>query len=201
MRALDPDTHSPAAPRPDMAADLSFLGNRLPDREARVREFLFEPARRLPHRSFLLGGSGWEADVPALPNLRVYGHVYTPDHNGFNCSALAVLNVCRESMAVNGWSPATRVFEAVGAGACIYSDAWRGIEEFLDLGMEVLIAADGAEVAALLEGVTPGRARAIGAAARKRVLAEHTYDLCAALVESVITGTDRPAAVWHRCTP
>ena len=34
--ALDPSTHFPVAPDPRFAADLAFLGNRLPDREARV---------------------------------------------------------------------------------------------------------------------------------------------------------------------
>jgi spore maturation protein CgeB len=186
---LDPDTHYPAEPRAQFAADLSFLGNRLPDREARVREFLFGAAERLPGRSFLLGGSGWDADLPALPNLRVHGHVYTRDHNAFNRSALAVLNVCRESMAVNGWSPATRVFEAAGAGACIISDAWEGIGEFLEPGREVLVAEDGAEVAEILTHLTPDRARAIGESARRRALAEHTYQQRAALVESILAGT------------
>jgi len=37
--ALDPATHYPAVPEPRFAADLSFLGNRLPAREARMDEF------------------------------------------------------------------------------------------------------------------------------------------------------------------
>ncbi|HZT89202.1 MAG TPA: hypothetical protein VFA12_14605, partial [Stellaceae bacterium] len=37
--AVDPDTHYPAPPRSDFAGALSFLGNRLPDREARVDDF------------------------------------------------------------------------------------------------------------------------------------------------------------------
>ncbi|HVG47127.1 MAG TPA: hypothetical protein VM899_03185, partial [Rubellimicrobium sp.] len=36
--ALDPDTHHPVTPDPRFACDLAFLGNRLPDREARVHE-------------------------------------------------------------------------------------------------------------------------------------------------------------------
>ena len=52
-----------------------------------------------------------------------------------------MLNVTRESMAANGFSPATRVFEAAGAGACLITDEWQGIEEFLDPGEEVLVPA------------------------------------------------------------
>jgi spore maturation protein CgeB len=136
-------------------------------------------------RRFLLGGAGWEPKrLP--PNVRVVGHVGTTDHNAFNCTPLAVLNVSRDSMARNGFSPATRVFEAAGAAACIVTDAWDGLERFLEPSREVLVAHDGAEVAALLAGLTPGRARAIGLAARRRVLAEHTYARRAEEVEAAL---------------
>ena len=190
--ALDPSTHHPAPSRPELACDLAFLGNRLPDREARVEEFFFGAVAALPERSFLLGGNGWEERVEGLDNLRYLGHVAPGDHNALNRSALAVLNVSRESMAANGWSPATRVFEAAGAGACLISDEWAGIEEFLAPGEEVLVARDGAEVAGLLADLEPERAERIGEAARERVLAEHTYDRRAAQVEAVLEGV--PAA-------
>ena len=186
--ALDPETHHPAPPHPELACDLAFLGNRLPDREARVEEFLFGAVEALPRRSFLLGGSGWEERVANLANVRYLGHVPPGDHNALNRSALAVLNVSRESMAANGWSPATRVFEAAGAGACLISDEWEGIEDFLAPGEEVLVARDGGEVAELLEALEPDRARAIGEAALERVLAEHTYDRRAEQVERILGG-------------
>jgi spore maturation protein CgeB len=187
--ALDPETHHPVPPVARYDADLSLLANRLPDREARVREFFFEPARRLPGRRFVLGGSGW-TDPLDMPNVDVLGHVPTALHNTFNCSALAVLNVARDSMAAVGFSPATRVFEAAGAGACIITDAWRGIEEFLEPDREILVAEDGAAVAAHLEGLTKERAREIGEAARRRVLARHTYGIRALEVEAVLTRGD-----------
>ena len=73
----------------------------------------------------VLGGSGW-AGKPMPANVDCIGHVPTRDHNAFNCSPLAVLNVNRESMARYGYSPATRVFEAAGAGACLITDACAG---------------------------------------------------------------------------
>ena len=172
--ALDPDTHHAVPVRDDFACDLSFLGNRLPDREARVEEFFLKPAARLPERNFLLGGAGWN-DKPMPPNVRVLGHVGTGDHNAFFCSALATLNVNRESMARFGFSPPTRIFEAAGAGACLISDAWAGIEAFLEPGREILIASNGEGVAACLDRVTPQIASEIGTAARKRILGAHTY--------------------------
>ncbi|MBM7406019.1 MULTISPECIES: glycosyltransferase family protein [Sphingomonas] len=182
--ALDPTTHFPVEPDPRFACDLAFLGNRLPDREARVEEFFLKAAARLPEQQFLIGGNGWE--TKAMPgNVRHRGHVYTAEHNAFNCTPRAVLNVARDSMANVGFSPATRVFEAAGAAACLITDAWEGIEQFLIPNEEVLVARDGQDVADHLAALTPERAQAIGQAALKRVLAEHTYTLRGAQVDQL----------------
>jgi len=172
--ALDPETHHPVEPDPGFTADLSFLANRMPDREARAWTFFLGPAACLPQRQFLLGGSGWH-DAPLPPNVGLLGHVGTGQHNVFNVSARAVLNVARKSMAQTGFCPATRVFEAAGAGACLITDAWEGIEQFLAPGQEVLVARDGRDVTDYVSTLTTSAARAIGQAARIRVLAEHTY--------------------------
>ena len=183
--ALDPATHHPVPADPRFAADLSFLANRLPDREARVEEFFLRAAAMTPERSFLLGGNGW--DTKAMPaNVRALGHVGTRDHNAFNCTPLAVLNVARDSMADIGFSPATRVFEAAGAAACLITDAWEGIEQFLEPGQEVLVARDGQDVAEHLARLTPERARTIGQAALARVLKDHTYAQRAAEADQVL---------------
>jgi len=172
--AVDPATHYPVPRQPDYGCDLSFLGNRLPDREARVTEFMIEAARRLPDRSFLLGGAGWRAeDMP--DNVRVAGHIGSGSHNAFYCSGMATLNVNRGSMARYGFSPPTRIFEAAGAAACIITDEWAGIDCFLEPEAEILVARDGARVADLLRSLSEQDARRIGRAAMRRVLAEHTY--------------------------
>lgn len=173
--ALDPQTHHPAPPDARFSADLALLANRLPDRETRIEEFFLRAAALLPERRFLLGGNGW-ADKAMPGNVRTLGHVGTADHNSFNCTPRAVLNVARDSMADIGFSPATRVFEAAGAAACLITDAWEGIDLFLKPEEEVLVARDGQDVAQQLDALTAGRAKAIGEAALRRVLAEHTYD-------------------------
>lgn len=183
--ALDPATHHPSAGDARFGADLGFLGNRLPDREARVEEYFLRAAAACPNLRFVLGGSGWEGK-PLPENVRYVGHVYTGEHNAFNSSTLAVLNVARDSMAAVGFSPATRVFEAAGAGACIITDAWAGIDRFLTPDKEILVASSGDEVTRILRSLTPKTARAIGTAARQRVLSEHTYAQRARQVESLL---------------
>ena len=182
--ALDPSTHFPVPPHPGLTADLSFLANRMPDREVRAAAFFFSPAESLPTKRFVLGGNGW-GDRPMTQNVRLLGHVPTEQHNAFNASAMAVLNVARDSMATVGFSPATRVFEAAGAGACLITDVWEGIEHFLTPNDEILVARDGRDVADHVATLTTRRARQIGLAARTRILAEHTYDRRAREVDSL----------------
>jgi hypothetical protein len=167
-------THHPV--RPIRASPRPVLpGQPLPDREARVEEFFLTARAALPGGRFLLGGNGW--DDKAMPgNVRAIGHVGTGDHNAFNCSPLAVLNVARDSMAEVGFSPATRVFEAAGAGACLITDAWEGIELFLAPGEEVLVARDGQDVAEHLENLTPS---APAPSARPRAPGARRAHLCA----------------------
>jgi spore maturation protein CgeB len=137
------------------------------------------------HR-FILGGNGWSENIPALTNVVCLGHVFTRDHNAFNCTPRAVLNISRESMARFGYSPATRVFEAAGAGACLITDAWKGIDRFLEPGKECLVAEDGKGVASILKDLGPQEARSIGDRARERVLDEHTYRQRAAETEALL---------------
>jgi spore maturation protein CgeB len=183
--ALDTTSHHPVPVETCFAADLTFLGNRLPDREKRVEDFFLAAAAQLPERRFLLGGSGW-GDKSLPDNVRYLGHVFTADHNALNSSALAVLNINRDSMASYGFSPPTRIFEAAGAAACLISDAWPGIELFLEPGREILLADSGAEVAAILSRLTREEAKQIGQAGCRRVLAEHTYGHRAAQVDAIL---------------
>src|SRR5690606_37700297 len=106
-----------------------------------------------------------------------------------------VLNVNRDSMAEAGWSPPTRVFEAAGAGACLITDDWEGIEAFLTPGAEVLVARDGDEVARLLRDTTPEEAHQIGLRARHRLLSEHTYAQRALQFERLMGARTTQAAV------
>jgi spore maturation protein CgeB len=183
--ALDPETHHPTVIDNRFEGHLGLLANRLPDREARIEEFFLKPAASCPDNKFLLGGSGWE-DKPMTKNIGYVGHVYTHDHNVFNSSPMAVLNVNRESMARYGFSPPTRVFEAAGAAACLITDKWEGIEMFLEPGEEVLVAAHGDEVAEYVRSLTEQQAREIGKAAYRRVISEHTYSHRAAQLEKIL---------------
>ncbi len=172
--AVDPDEYFPVRPSPTRACDLLFMGNRMPDREARVHQLFFAAAEMAPELAFVLGGNGW-ADCPLPSNVRWIGHVPTGQHRDWNCAARMVLNINRADMAATGYSPPTRVFEAAGCGSCLITDAWAGVETFFEPGAEILVASSAAEIVSHLRSTSAQRARDIGAAARKRVLRDHTY--------------------------
>jgi spore maturation protein CgeB len=181
---LDPETHHPVSQDPAVECDLAFVGNRLPDREKRVEEFFLRAAELAPEMRFLLGGEGWGSrSLPA--NVRWIGHVGTSDHNRINCSARMVLNINRESMAHVGFSPPTRVFEAAGAGACLITDSWAGVELFFLPEKEILVASSAKDIVDYLRGIPADAARKIGAAMRQRALRDHDYRQRAAEVKSI----------------
>lgn len=182
---LDPATHYPVPADPALACDLAFVAHRLPDRERRVEEFFLGAAEQAPDLSFVLGGEGWSGK-PMPRNVRWIGHVASGDHNRVNASARMVLNVNRESMAKVGFSPPTRVFEAAGAGACLITDEWEGIDLFFTPGREILVASSAADVVGFLRAIGRVQARGIGAAMRERALREHDYARRAAQVDYIL---------------
>ncbi len=182
---LDPDTHHPVSPDPRFYCDVCFVGNRLPDREARVEQLFLCAAELAPDRQFILGGEGWGGK--SLPsNVRWIGHVPTADHNTVNSSAGMVMNINRSSMADCGFSPPTRVFEAAGAGACLLCDDWPGINECFEPGKEILVirsAQDVVDAASRLDSVAR---RTIGDAFLRRALRDHTYAARAREIEEAL---------------
>jgi spore maturation protein CgeB len=183
--ALDPNLHFPVPSEKRFEADLGLLNDHIPEREARVKEFFFKPAASLPDCKLLLGGAGWRKE--SLPsNVECLGVISADEQNAFNCTPRAILNINCGCATRYGFSPPSRVFEAAGAGACLITDKWEGIEFFLEPDREVLVAANGEEVAEQLRRLTPERARQIGQAAHARVIAAHTYSQRAEQLEKVL---------------
>lgn len=184
---LDPDHHHPEHAAADLHCDLAFVGHRLPDREKRVEQFFLRAAELAPEMKFLLGGEGWGGKA-LPPNVRWIGHVATNRHNVVNCSARVVLNINRESMANVGFSPPTRVFEAAGAGACLITDHWPGIETFFVPNHEILVASSAEEIVHYLRRLSAEDCRLIGHAMRRRACLEHTYELRVKKLDALLRG-------------
>jgi spore maturation protein CgeB len=78
-------------------------------------------------------------------------------------------------MIESGYSPSVRLFEAAACGVPIISDHWRGIEELLEPGKEILIASQTSDVTNAI-CLAAAELEQIACAARDRVLAEHTAE-------------------------
>lgn len=183
--SADPDLHFPVEPVAQYRADLSYLGTYAADRQAGVEQLFVEPARRLPERQFILGGSMYPQDFPWTPNMRYFEHVAPAEHPPFYCSARLNLSVTRGVMAAMGYCPSGRLFEAAACGAPIVTDYWEGLETFFDPGADILIAESTEQAIEHLTLLDYELAR-IGRAARERTLEEHTADARAAQLESIL---------------
>src|SRR5438874_5445006 len=187
---VEPEEHRPVPKDFSLECDLVLVANRLPDREGRVEDFFIRAAELRPDARFILGGEGW-SDKRLPSNVRWIGHVGTSDHNRINCSARMVLNLNRDSMVRVGFSPPTRVFEAAGAGACVITDSWPGVELFFEPGKEILLAACAEEIVALVSNTTADEAAKIGNAMRGRALRDHTYSQRASHVSELLEEATR----------
>src|SRR5581483_10384401 len=110
--SVDPAVHRPVPPDPRYRADLSYLGTYAADRQAALEMLFVEPARQLPERKFLIGGSQYPMEFPWTDNIFFVRHVPASDHPAFYCSSRLTLNVTRAAMAAMGYCPSGRLFEA-----------------------------------------------------------------------------------------
>ncbi len=183
--SVDPAVHQPGRAEERYRGDLSYLGTYGADRAGVLRQLLAEPARLLPDRKFVIGGSMYDSSFPWQPNIFFVSHVTVKDHPAFYASSRMTLNATRESMAEMGYCPSGRLFEAAACGAPILSDYWEGIEQFFEPGREILIARNTAEAVAAFGGTDAELIR-IANAARERTLEEHTADVRALEMESIL---------------
>jgi spore maturation protein CgeB len=89
-------------------------------------------------------------------------------------------------MIAAGWSPSVRLFEAAACGTPIISDEWPGLAELLPPGEALLLARASEDVVSILTTIRDPARLAIGAAARRRILASHTGDARAAQLAAIL---------------
>jgi spore maturation protein CgeB len=173
--SVDPRVHYPVAPVERYRADLSYLGTYAEDRQGALLRLFIDPARHRPALRFLIGGAQYPAAFPWTDNIYFVRHLPPVEHAAFHCSSRLTLNVTRAPMAEMGYCPSGRLFEAAACGAAVLSDSWPGLEDFFEPGSEVLVARGTDDVLAALE-LSDGELARLAAAARERVLADHTAE-------------------------
>ncbi len=171
--SVDPELYTPDdAVERDL--DLGYLGTWSADRQPTVDRFLIEPARVLPGSAFAVAGPQYPAEIAWPANVERTNHLPPAEHRRFYNRQRFTLNVTRADMIAAGHAPSVRLFEAAACGTPVISDRWDGLGELFAEGEEILIADSTADVIRFLTTIPVGDAAAIGAAARRRVLADHT---------------------------
>ena len=183
--AVDTDRYAPDS-TVERDLDLGYMGTYSDDRQPTVDSLLLTPARRLPERRFALVGPMYPVQVQHPLNVERIEHLAPAQHPRFYNRQRYTLNVTRQRMRDLGHAPSVRLFEAAACGTPIISDTWPGLDELFEPGGEVLLAETTGDVIGYLRDVPDADRRAIGQAARQRVLDHHTAAHRAAEFEAVI---------------
>lgn len=170
--SVDPELYCPEDVRPRW--DLGYLGTYSADRQPKLAALLIEPARAWPEGRFVVAGPQYPRGIGWPENVRRIQHLAPNKHRRFFNSQRFTLNVTRADMVRAGWSPSVRLFEAAACAAPIISDWWDGLDTLFAPDREILVARSRDDVEHILRHIGEDERRAIGTAARERVLAAHT---------------------------
>jgi spore maturation protein CgeB len=170
--SVDPDLHAPVATRRKW--ELGYLGTYSADRQVGLERMLLGVAPAIPAKYLAVAGAQYPATIAWPENVLHIEHLPPASHPEFYCGQRFTLNITRDDMRALGFSPSVRLFEAAACGVPIISDAWPGLDTIFAIGREVLVAESTDDVLRILRNTTPARRKAIAAAARARVLKEHT---------------------------
>ena len=180
--SVDPDAY----PLLDLPKkwDLTYLGTYSDDRQPTLEKLLIDPARKLPHLKFCVAGPQYPNSIDWPTNVERIDHLPPAEHAAFYAASRYTLNVTRADMIAAGWSPSVRLFEAASCATPVISDKWDGIGSLFVPDREIILADTSDEV---IERLSSGAdVRAIGCAARDRILAAHTAAHRAAELEQHI---------------
>jgi len=187
--SVDGERYHPTEPDPELACELAYMGTYAPDRQPVVQRFLLDVADRRPRKRFIVAGPQYPGDLLWPGNVRHVTHLPPERHPAFYSSAAWQLNATRADMVAAGWSPSVRLFEAAACGAAMISDRWEGLEHFFTPGAEILLPESTDDVVDILRSTHPDDRRAIGLAARARILAAHTAEHRAEELEAYVTAS------------
>ena len=170
--AADADLFAPVDV--EQAIDVSFFGYGSELREEWMTNMITEPSKRLPDVNFSVGGGGFGID---MGNADLVGDISYSAFREFCCGSKINLNITRWSHTNVYASATARPFELAAYGACIVSQPYNGIEEWFNVGRELVVVNSEDEAVELYEWLleSDDERLQMGERARQRVLKDHTY--------------------------
>ena len=167
---VDPDIFSPVNVKKDI--DFFFFGNGGFARAKNLNMMVTEPSRILNH-NFVVSGRDIDIDLgkaELLPPLSFIGF------RNYSCRAKVNLNVVRDLHAEVFATSTSRPFELAAMKCCIVSAPYKGLENWFDLGKEILVANTSKECIEIYQMLMDNDEMRMnmGNAARNRVMKDHT---------------------------
>jgi len=182
--SVDTELYRPE-PRPPRW-DLGYLGTYSDDRQPALQSLMLDPARHWSQGRFAVVGPMYPPEIRWPANVKREIHLSPRDHPAFYGSQRFTLNITRQAMKQAGYSPSVRLFEAGACAAPVISDWWEGLDSLFVIGKELLISSDAEDTLRILKDTPDHQRQALGEAARRRILAEHTPQQRAAQLENYL---------------
>jgi hypothetical protein len=184
--AADPELFKPVNVGKEI--DISFFGYGSEFRDDWMRKMITEPSMVLLNRNFSIGGKGFGIN---LGRAKLVGDLSYSDFRKFCCQSKICLNITRWSHTSVYGSATARPFELAAYGACIVSQPYNGIDEWFEIGKEIVIIDDEKEASRTYEYFldTEDERQKMGDRARQRILKEHTYHHRADELMRVLNGS------------
>jgi len=183
--AADPELFKPIEVEKDI--DVSFFGYGSEYREEWMTKMIAKPSKKLNTLNFSVGGKGFKTD---LGNASLIGDLSYCAFREFCCRSKICLNITRWSHTKVYASSTARPFELAAYGSCIVSQPYNGIEEWFEVGKELVIVESEEETIETYKWLLndEGARKKIGKNARERILKEHTFQHRAEKIINVLKG-------------
>ena len=187
--AADPELFRPVETEKDI--DVSFFGYGSEYREEWMTKMITEPSKKLKDVNFSVGGKGFKID---LGNANLIGDISYSAFREFCCKSKICLNITRWSHTKVYASSTARPFELAAYGACIVSQPYNGIEEWFEVGKELIVVESKEEAIETYKWLLNDETERekIGKEARERILKEHTFQHRAREITKILEGVHLP---------
>ena len=145
-----------------------------PTASRRSRRSCWSPPARRARARFVVAGPQYPPETAWPGNVQRFEHLPPAAHPDFYARQRFTLNVTRAGMVEAGYSPSVRLFEAAACGVPDHQRRLGGARRLLRSRPRRSSSPTGPPTSSISSTGLAERARAIGAAARARVVADHS---------------------------
>lgn len=169
--AADPALFAPASLEQDL--DVFFYGHGVEYRQEGIEALLAGPSRALPEVRFAARGT----HLGDLGRVELLPYLSFSKLREYCCRSCVNLVITRRTHTSVYASSSARPFELAALGCAMVSNPYPGVEEWFEPGREILVINSQQEAVETYRWLLRDHAarRDLGARARERFLAQHTY--------------------------